>query len=63
MIAESLQDSITDVQDAIRGVSTGYTNLSDMQKLMNQFEQAGMGLSFNELFSFNDSLGAYMLSA
>lgn len=63
MIAESLQDSITDVQDAIRGVSTGYTNLSDMQKLMNQFEQAGMGLSFDELFRFNKSLGAYTLSA
>lgn len=63
MIADSLQESVQQAQNAVKGLTEGYTNVGEMQKLMNQLEQAGMGLSFDQLFTFDKSLGAYFISA
>ena len=59
MIGEIIQNAIDAVKTVFTNQENGYTNYSDMQKIVNSIQQFGFNYSFDELFTFNDQLGAY----
>ena len=67
LFAEAVQSAVESFQNISKNMTTGFTNISDMQKIMNQFEQANyQGLSMIDgakaVFEWNETLHAYVLS-